>query len=115
LLDDASLCCAAAIATDKCDPALRYLRALILEEQGRAAEAIAALKDALYLDPDFVLAHFTLGSLCRRNGATREAQRHFANALELLRGHAPDDVLAHSGGVRAGELADLMRAGAGAA
>ncbi|WP_332856522.1 CheR family methyltransferase [Duganella sp. S19_KUP01_CR8] len=115
LLDDASLCCAAAIATDKCDPALRYLQALIMEEQGRAAEAIGALKDALYLDPDFVLAHFTLGSLCRRNGALREAQRHFANALELLRGHAPDDVLAHSGGVRAGELADLMRAGAGAA
>ncbi|MES2161014.1 MAG: CheR family methyltransferase [Pseudomonadota bacterium] len=115
LLDDASLCCAAAIATDKCDPALRYLRALILEEQGRSGEAIGALRDALYLDPDFVLAHFTLGSLCRRNGAAREAQRHFANALELLRGHAPDDVLAHSGGVRAGELADLMRAGAEAA
>lgn len=113
LLDAAGDCCAAAIADDKCDPALRYLRALILEEQGHGAAAMDALRQALYLDPGFVLAHFTLGSLCRRNGDARAAARHFANALELLRERSPDEPLAHSGGLRAGELADLMRAGAG--
>lgn len=106
-------CCAAAIARDKCDPALRYLQALILEEQGHTAAAMGALRDALYLDQTFVLAHFTLGTLCRRNGDERGAARHFANALELLHGSAPDEPLAHAGGLRAGELAELMRAGAG--
>ena len=113
LLAAAGDCCAAAIARDKCDPGLRYLQALILEEQGDAAAAMGALRDALYLDQTFVLAHFTLGTLCRRNGDEREAARHFANALELLHGRAPDEPLAHAGGLRAGELADLMRAGAG--
>ncbi|GJI93112.1 protein-glutamate O-methyltransferase CheR [Duganella hordei] len=113
LLAAAGDCCAAAIARDKCDPGLRYLQALILEEQGDVAAAMGALRDALYLDQTFVLAHFTLGTLCRRNGDEREAARHFANALELLHGRAPDEPLAHAGGLRAGELADLMRAGAG--
>jgi chemotaxis protein methyltransferase CheR len=109
LLTEADRLCRTAIAADKCDPALRYLLAVVLEEQGRFDDATEALNQALYLDPSFVLAHFTLGSLCRRQHKDGDADRHFANAFALLHRHAPADVLNESDGVSAGHLYNAMR------
>jgi len=57
-----------AIAADKLNPAHHYLSATIFQEQGRHEIAIQALMRALYLDPDFVLAHFALGNLHQSPG-----------------------------------------------
>jgi chemotaxis protein methyltransferase CheR len=108
-LDEAERLCLAAVAADKCDPAVRYLQALVQAEQGRLDDATATLKQALYLDQSFVLAHFMLGSLYRRRRMNEEADRHFANACALLRSHAPEDVLAASDGLSAGHLLDAIR------
>lgn len=74
------------LAADGMDPAAHYLRAVVLMEQGDAAEAAAALRRTLFLEPDFVLAHFALGNLARGEGKADEAERHFALARKLQAG-----------------------------
>ena len=98
-----------AIAADKVDASLHYLRAVILREQGLAQEACSSLKRAIYLEPDFALAHFTLGSLAQQRGRHGEARRYFLNTLELLRSHPDDEVLPHSDGLAAGCLRETIR------
>jgi chemotaxis protein methyltransferase CheR len=112
-LDDARHCCEAAIAADRTSPELRYLQAMILQEQGQLDAAMQSLRQALFLDQDFVLAHFALGSLCRRRGRTVEANRHFANAAALLGKHAPDETLPESAGITAAGLSAMIRSAGG--
>lgn len=107
-LDEALEWCEKAIAADKLNPAHHYLSATILQEQGRHEIAIQALMRALYLDPDFVLAHFTLGNLHQSLGHHRQAQRHFENVLLLSRRHSPDEILPEADGLTAGRLAEIV-------
>jgi chemotaxis protein methyltransferase CheR len=109
-LDDALSWCAKAIASDRLNPGLHYLLATILQEAGRIEEAVISLKRVLYLDPDFVLAHFSLGNLAREHGRQGDSERHFTHALELLCGYRQDDVLTESGGLTAGALAAMIGA-----
>ena len=95
-------------AADKLDPAGYYLRAVILQEQGQLEQARIALQSALYLNPEFVLAHFALGCLVRRCGRPAESRRHFANARQLLRRCRPDASLPESDGLSAGRLAEIL-------
>lgn len=102
--------CEQAIAADKLNPAHHYLLATILQEQGQHDTAIQSLMRALYLDPDFVLAHFALGNLHHSQGRYRQAQRHFENVLLLLRRHPPDETLPEADGLTAGRLAEITTA-----
>lgn len=102
--------CEQAIAADKMNPAHHYLLATILQEQGRHDIAIRSLMRALYLDPDFVLAHFALGNLHQSQGRSRQAQRHFENVLLLLRAHPPDEALPEADGLTAGRLTEIATA-----
>jgi chemotaxis protein methyltransferase CheR len=99
-----------ALAADRTDPQHHYLRATILQELGQSEQAAASLQRALYLDPDFVLAHFTLGSLARRLGQVASARRHLNNALTLLAASPPDAVVPGSEGVTAGRLREIVAA-----
>jgi len=101
--------CHKAIADDVLNPRFYYLLAILLLEQGREEEASQALRQTLYLDSKFILAHFTFGNLSRRQKKAREARRHFHNALALLRQHQRDAVLPESEGLTAGRLSDLIR------
>ena len=109
-LDEALDWCGQAISTDKLNPAHHYLLATILQEQGGHDTAIQSLMRALYLDPDFVLAHFALGNLHQSQGRYRQAQRHFENVLLLLRRHPPDETLPEADGLTAGRLAKIATA-----
>ncbi|MEW5772000.1 MAG: CheR family methyltransferase [Thermodesulfobacteriota bacterium] len=102
-----------AIARDKLNPGLRYLRASILLEEGRkerTSEAKEELRRALYLDPRHAPAHFLLGNIARDEGRRDAARRHFANAREIVRGMAQDQELAETGGMSAGGLAAALDA-----
>ena len=107
-LDEARHWCEAAVAADKTDPGLRYLLASVLEEAGCAEEAIAVLRQALYLDQDYILAHFALGNLYRRRDDPARAAKHFAHARQLLRALPADAPLADAGGLSAGRLREII-------
>jgi len=100
--------CEKAIASDKLDPGSHYLLATIQQEQGYADSAAQALKRALYLDPEFVLAHFALGNLCLSQGRHRDAERHFGNALALLQVRPHAEILPESEGLTAGRLIEIV-------
>jgi chemotaxis protein methyltransferase CheR len=96
------------IAADKIDSAARYLHAMILQEMGEREAARRSLHRAVYLQPDFALAHFALGNLARAELRSTEANRHYANALHVLRGCPPDEPLPESDGMTAGRLAEII-------
>lgn len=115
-LSQAESACLRAVADAPLNAGLRYLLATVLQEQGQLAEARQRLRQALYLDPDFVLAHFTLGNLDWQAGRKREAARHFEHTLAILRRRPAEELLAYSEGVPAGRLAEIVEtllAGAG--
>jgi chemotaxis protein methyltransferase CheR len=99
-----------ALALDKLDAGVHYLRAVIFEEQGAKEEALSALKKTLYLDPHFVLAHFALGNAALRRKHFPEAERHFVNVLNLLADYETNDVLPQSDGLVAGRLREMVAA-----
>jgi chemotaxis protein methyltransferase CheR len=109
-LAEALVLCEKAIAAFKLDPALYYLRATILQEQTMYSDAITALKRALYLDPNFVLAHFALGNLSLRQGNVSAAKKCFRNVLALLSTCGQEDILPESEGLTAGRLREIIRA-----
>ena len=109
-LTEALACCDRWIAADKMDAAGHYLRAVVLLEHGHQDDARGALQRVLYLEPTFVLAHFALGSLARSRDRHDEADKHFANTLDLLGRLLPHDVLPESDGLTAGRLTETITA-----
>ena len=97
-----------ALFDTRLDAGLHQLYAVILEELGCIEDARAALRRALYLEPDLVLAHYTLGRLASRAEFHADAERHFQNVLALLARIGADEVLPHSGGLAAGRLKWLV-------
>jgi len=108
-LAEARQCCEDAIAADKLRAHNHYLLSIILDEQGEPEEAAAALKRALYIDHDFVLAHFALGNMNRQAGKKKESERNFGNALRILEQLEPGEVLYDAEGMTAGRLAEIIR------
>jgi chemotaxis protein methyltransferase CheR len=100
--------CDQGIAADKLNPSAHYLRAIVLQEQGADENAMDSLQRALYLKQDFVLAHFALANLARRCGKDKTADKHLANALELLRVCPTEAVLPESEGMTAGRLTEII-------
>jgi chemotaxis protein methyltransferase CheR len=100
--------CEEAIATNKLNPTAYYLLAMIQQELGQTKEAMQSLMRTLYLDPNLVLGHFALGSLYLSHGKSREAERHFDNALLLLNRYSSKEILPDSEGLTAGELTQII-------
>lgn len=96
------------IAADKIDSAAHYLHAMILQEMGERDAARRSLHRTLYLQPGFALAHFALGNLTRADSHGAQANRHFENALHLLRDRPPEELLPQSDGLTAGRLLEII-------
>ncbi|MGD0584879.1 MAG: CheR family methyltransferase [Oryzomonas sp.] len=99
-----------AIAADKLNAELYYLRATIFQEQGEIPKAMASLKQAIYLDQAFVMAHFALGTLTLQNGKPREAGKHLENALSLLGACPADDPVPGADGMTTARLLEIITA-----
>ena len=107
-LEEALLKCGEAIASDKLAPGLYFLRASILQELGKSIEAIASLKQAIYIDPDYIMGHFMLGNLFVRQGNPKSAKRFFDNVLGLLDKYENNDILPESEGLSAQYLRGII-------
>lgn len=104
----ALLWCDKAIAADKMAARAYYLRATILQEQGSLPEALVALKQTVYAEPEFMLGHFALGSLALKQRRPKESEKHFANVLLLLARYEPEEIVPESEGLSAGRLREMI-------
>ena len=73
----------AALRRDPSDHLAQFNLALVLEEQGRADEAIHAYHAALRASPDFADAHYNLGLLFDSLGKRSQAMTHLRTARKL--------------------------------
>ena len=109
-LEESWEACERAILIDKINPGLLYLGSNILQELNRRTEAETLLNRALYLNPDFLLAYFTLGTLAQRKGNAAAAKKRFQITNELLNHYDPDDILPEADGMTAGRLREIVNA-----
>ncbi len=66
----------------KPQPAIYNDLGVVLEREGLPAEAVAAYRAALKLDPKSAAANYNLGSSLARSGNYAEAERHFRAAIK---------------------------------
>lgn len=107
-LDRAEDCCRKAIAADRLNPVYYYLLANILQESGKPDQALELFKTVIYLDYEFVLAHFALGNLFRQKGMIKESTRHFKNARSLLNVYQPANIIPESEGLTVLRLKEII-------
>ncbi len=100
--------CEKAIDSEKLNPEIYYLLSTILQASGDIKASIRSLKQALYLDPDFIMAHFTMGLLLQQENKLYESHKSMTNALSLLELKDPDEVLTFSDGMTVGLLIDTI-------
>lgn len=89
---------------------VHYTLALIHEVQGELQEAINRFKKVIYLDQNFILAHFGLFHLYQRTGNPIQAERHRTLAVHLASELASDTVLPGSDDLTAGQLLTMAQA-----
>jgi chemotaxis protein methyltransferase CheR len=109
-LGEALQLCEKTLAANKLDPGLHYLRATIFQEQNLVGEAVACLRQALYLEPNWVMAHFALGNLMLRQNNLRAAKKSFANVLDILGPSPREDVLPEAEGLTVGRFREIVQA-----
>lgn len=99
-----------AIAEDKLNPKLHYLHAIILLEFHQLSEAIVSLKRAIYLEPNFVIAYYSLGKIYQQLGNSKSAKKCTENVLTILKTCDQDEILFESEGLTAGRFKEIMNA-----
>lgn len=93
-----------AVQLDRLQPAHYWVLANILLERKQPHTACEQLTKALYLEPDFILAHYLSGLLHHRDGKHPLAQRHLKQCLRLLDELTPDTPVPEGEGLSAAEL-----------
>lgn len=110
-LSEAEKWCSKAIDAAKLDPLYRYLMATIQLEQGKTEAAAASLKQGLYIDRDYIPAHFTLGHIALQQGKYTEAARCFDNTLSLLAGRNDyEPLMEMEEGLTVGRMKEIITA-----
>jgi len=97
------------IEADRSNPEGYYYQGMILFEQGELDKAEQQLKRALYLDPDHLLAHFQMATLCLRTGKEKQARKHKQNVTDLLDQFHDEALIPDANGMTAANLRSLMQ------
>ncbi len=105
--DAATELCDGLLTAEPLDPVVHFVSALIQEHFGARAEARAAFQRAIYLDRQFALAHYHLGTSLELDGQQGLAKRAFRNTLDIVAALPEDEPLPHGDSITAGELRDL--------
>lgn len=105
--------CDQLIASDSVNPKWYYLKATIQQEQDQQKEAMASLRQSIFLDQEYVLAHFSLGNLYRQHGNLTDSRRCFENVVRLLKDIDQSETVPDSDGLTAGQLISIVNSFAG--
>lgn len=106
--DKAKYWCAKGLHIDRVDPALHFLHAFILQQEGDINKAIAALQKVLFLDPQFALGHFELGNLMLKLHRKTDALKYYRNTLQILETLTPHALVKGSSGLDAEKLIAIV-------
>jgi chemotaxis protein methyltransferase CheR len=101
--------CRKLMTAQQLNPLVHFYHALAAEQQGHQAEIEPALRRAIYLDRDFVLAHYHLGLVLQRKRDGQAAQRSFRNVLVLLQNRDESEIFPDADGLTVGALLQLTR------
>ncbi len=101
--------CDASLALDAGDKHSHFLRALILLELHRLPAAEEALRRTLYLDRQFLEAHYQLGLLQMRRGQRQSGLKSMQNALAIAERTRPDRRLHDAAGRDHERMAAILR------
>ncbi len=107
-LAEALACCEQAMTGNCLNLELQYLAAMILLETKRLEEAAEALRRVIYIEPDFVMAHFYLGCIYQQQSRIAEGKHALANVRELLRNRRRDEPVEEGEGINAGGLLEIV-------
>jgi chemotaxis protein methyltransferase CheR len=99
--------CQKRIEADPLDARAHFLLGLIFAHSGTTGAAIAELRRAIYVDRQFVLAFYHLGTLLQSAGYPGDAAKAFRNVLALLARRNSEDMVECGDGIKAGELREL--------
>ena len=107
-LEAAGHACAAALDRHRMSVELTHLHGVLHAEAGRYGDAAAAARRALYISPQYTMAHLALGDALSRTGDPN-ARKAFRNAEMLLEVLAPATPVPGGDGAEAGQLLRIAR------
>jgi chemotaxis protein methyltransferase CheR len=84
------------LSQDRLNPAIHFYRALVLENLGVTGQSERSLRQAIYLDRNFAMAHYHLGLVLKRDRNLPDAARSFENVLRVL-ADMPNDAIVTAG------------------
>lgn len=104
-LDDAAAQANTVLATYPLTAGARYVLGVIYQQQGNMDAALSEFKRTVYIDRDFVLAHFAIANIHRLRGELNDACRDYENTLRALYAKPEGSWTAFLGGFRSDLLA----------
>lgn len=102
--------CRQALLDHPLSPAAHFYQGLIAWALERIVDAEKAFRRGIYLDKNFVMAHYHLGLLLLADGRYGPGRRSLANAARAAASMSDTQQLEEADGLTAGELRNLVRA-----
>jgi chemotaxis protein methyltransferase CheR len=106
-VDGALKLCHSLAAKQPLNAILHFYSGLLLDQEACHSAAAHALGRAVYLDRDFVLAHYYLGIVQQKMADAAGASRSFRNVKQLLEGLEPTASLPNADGLKVADLNEL--------
>lgn len=107
-LDKSEQCCTKVLEIDKINTEAHYLLATVYSEQEKYHETIQALNNLLFLNPDYVAAHFLLGNTYLKIGNVKYGVKHLCNAKKCLSKLNDNEIINDCDGLTALQLTMLI-------
>ncbi len=106
--DEALRWLAEAEQQDRLHPHVHYLRGLVQWHGSNPDSALSSLRQAVYCDPHFALAHYTLAELYEHRGEVKEAIRYLRLAQAAIADMEPDQPVSFGEDLTVGMLQELL-------
>jgi len=107
-LEEAKQACENALKYDPLIVEAYYVKGLINEEDGNLDDAISDYKKTLYLQPDFVLAHYHLSTVYQQKKDDAKAERHRTQSIRILSQRPTDEIVPAADELTVGQLMALL-------
>jgi chemotaxis protein methyltransferase CheR len=101
--------CNRLLAQDGLNPVVHFYHALLLEQMERGAEAERSLRQAIYLDRNFLLAHYHLGLALAKGNQPCLAARSFENVVRLSGSTRDEQTVENGDGLTVAGLKEMAK------